>query len=151
MAFIHDQKKKAEAQVGKRRGVEVADLQTGSVQAGKAYFGANCTKCHSPTGDLAGVAKRFEGLKLMQRFLYPKDAKATAKVTLETGETVTGELVYQDEFTIGLRDADHHYRAWQTKNVRFTIDAPAQAHADLLAKYSDDDIHNLMAYLQTLR
>ena len=28
---------------------------------------------------------------------------------------------------------------------------PAEAHALLLAKYTDDDIHNLMAYLQTLR
>jgi cytochrome c oxidase cbb3-type subunit 3 len=50
-----------------------------------------------------------------------------------------------------LRDAAHRYRSWLTKNVKFSIEAPAEVHADLLAKYSDDDIHNLMAYLQTLR
>jgi cytochrome c oxidase cbb3-type subunit III len=151
VAFIHDQKTKAEALVGTRRGVDVADLQTGNADAGKAYFNGKCASCHSPTGDLAGVAKRFEGLKLEQRFLYPRGAKATLTVTLASGEKVTGELAYQDEFTVGLRDSAHRYRSWSTKNVKFSIDAPAEAHADLLAKYSDDDIHNLMAYLQTLR
>jgi cytochrome c oxidase cbb3-type subunit III len=151
VAFIHDQKTKAEAQIGKRRGVDVTDLQTGNAEAGKAYFNAKCASCHSPTGDLAGVAKRFEGLKLEQRFLYPRGAKARITVTLPTGEKVSGELAYRDEFTVGLRDEAHHYRSWSTKNVTFKIDAPAEAHADLLAKYSDDDIHNLMAYLQTLR
>ena len=151
VAFIHDQKTKAEALVGTRRGVDVKDLQTGNADAGKVYFSRNCASCHSPTGDLAGLAKRFEGLKLEQRFLYPKGAKATVTVTLASGEKITGELAYQDEFTVGLRDSAHHYRSWLTRNVKFSIDAPAEAHADLLAKYSDDDIHNLMAYLQSLR
>jgi cytochrome c oxidase cbb3-type subunit 3 len=153
VAFIHDQKTKAEAQIGKRRGVEVADLQTGNVEAGKAYFNGagKCASCHSPTGDLAGVAKRFEGLKLEERMLYPKGAKAKVTVTLASGESVTGELAYHDEFVIGLRDSARHYRSWSTSKVKFSIDAPAEAHADLLAKYTDDDIHNLMAYLQTLR
>jgi cytochrome c oxidase cbb3-type subunit 3 len=153
VAFIHDQKTKAEALVGKRRGVDVADLQTGNVEAGKTYFNGagKCSSCHSPTGDLAGVAQRFEGLKLEQRMLYPRTAKGRITVTLSSGETVTGELAYQDEFTVGLRDAANKYRSWSTSRVKFSIDAPAEAHADLLAKYTDDDIHNLMAYLQTLR
>jgi cytochrome c oxidase cbb3-type subunit 3 len=153
VAFIHDQKTKMEALVGKRRGVEVADLQTGNVDAGKAYFNGagKCASCHSPSGDLAGLAKRFEGLKLEQQMLFPKGAKATVTVTLKSGDKVTGELAYHDEFTIGLRDASHKYRSWSTNQVKFSINAPADAHVDLLAKYSDDDIHNLMAYLQTLR
>jgi cytochrome c oxidase cbb3-type subunit 3 len=153
VAFIHDQKTKAEALVGGRRGVEVADLQTGSVELGKAYFdgAGKCVSCHSAAGDLRGIATRFEGLKLEQRFLYPRGAKAKITVTLRSGEKVTGDVAYQDEFTIGLRDATHRYRSWSINNVKFTIDAPAEAHAELLANYTDDDIHNLMAYLQTLR
>ncbi len=153
VAFIHEQKTKAEAQSGKRRGVEVADLQTGNAEAGRAYFNGagKCSTCHSPTGDLAGVAKRFEGLRLEERMLYPRGAKAKVTVTLPSGETVTGELAYRDEFTIGLRDSAKKYRSWPTAKVKFKIDAPADAHADQLAKYTDDDIHNLMAYLQTLR
>ncbi len=153
VAFIHEQKTKAEAQSGKRRGVEAADLQTGNVEAGRAYFNGagKCSTCHSPTGDLAGVAKRFEGLRLEERMLYPRGAKAKVTVTLQSGESITGELAYRDEFTIGLRDSAKRYRSWRTAKVQFKIDAPAEAHAEQLAKYSDDDIHNLMAYLQTLR
>jgi cytochrome c oxidase cbb3-type subunit 3 len=153
VAFIHDQKTKAEALVGGRRGVEVADLQTGNAEAGKQYFNGagKCAACHSPTGDLAGVAKRFEGLKLEERMLYPRGAKAKLTVRLPSGQTITGELAYHDEFTVGLRDNARHYRSWSTSHVKFSIDAPADTHADLLAKYTDDDIHNLMAYLQTLR
>ena len=153
VAFIHDQKTKAEALVGGRRGVDVADLQTGNVEAGKQYFNGagKCSTCHSPSGDLAGVAKRFEGLKLEQRMLYPKDAKAKVTVTLPSGKSLSGELAYQDEFVIGMSDSDHHYHSWPTSMVKFSVDAPAEAHAALLPKYTDDDIHNLMAYLQTLR
>jgi cytochrome c oxidase cbb3-type subunit III len=153
VAFIHNQKTIAESQKGGRRGVDVADLQTGSVEAGKQYFNGNgkCTACHNPTGDLAGVAKRLEGLRLIERLLYPKGAKATVTVTLPTGEIVTGTLAYRDEFNIALTEKSGRYRAWPAASVKAKINDPAQAHADLLAKYSDDDIHNLMAYLQTLR
>jgi cytochrome c oxidase cbb3-type subunit III len=153
VAFIHNQKTIAESQKGGRRGVDVSDLQTGSVEAGKQYFNGTgkCGSCHNPTGDLAGVAKRFEGLKLIERLLYPKGSKATLTVTLPSGETVTGTLAYQDEFNIALTEKSGRYRSWPVSHVKTKIDDPAQAHADLLAKYSDDDIHNLMAYLQTLK
>jgi cytochrome c oxidase cbb3-type subunit 3 len=35
--------------------------------------------------------------------------------------------------------------------VQYNIDAPVNAHVELFSKYTDADIHNLMAYLQTLR
>lgn len=153
VAFIHEQKAKAASQVGGRRGVDVKDLQTGSVEAGRQYFNGagTCSQCHSATGDLADVASRYEGLKLMQRMLYPKDSPAKITVTLSSGKTVSGTLAYHDEFTVGLRDASGWYQSWPAAQVKYKIDAPAEIHADLLAKYTDDDIHNLMAYLQTLR
>jgi cytochrome c oxidase cbb3-type subunit 3 len=152
-AYVHAQKKLAESQKGGRRGVEVADLQTGNAEAGKKYFNGagKCASCHSPTGDLAGVAARYEGLKLEQRLLNPHGAPASIAVTLASGEKLSGKLAYQDEFTIGMRDTNGWYHSWPVSSVKFTIDAPVDAHVELLAKYSDDDIHNLMAYLQTLR
>ena len=151
-AFVHDQKKKAESQVGRRRGVDVSDLQTGNAELGKQYFygAGKCASCHSPTGDLEGVAHRYQGLKLEQRMLYPRDAAANVTVTLRSGQTFAGKLAYQDEFTVGLRDENGWYRAWPADEVSFKVSAPADAHAELLAKYSDNDVHNLMAYLQTL-
>jgi cytochrome c oxidase cbb3-type subunit 3 len=152
-AYIHAEKKIAESQKGGRRGVEAADLQTGNAEAGKNYFNGagKCSTCHSPTGDLAGVASRYEGLKLEQRLLYPRGAVAGITVTLPSGEKLAGKLAYQDEFDIGMRDANGWYHSWPVSAVKFIIDAPAAAHAELLDKYTDDDIHNLMAYLQTLR
>ncbi len=153
VAFIHTQKNQAESQVGGRRGVDPEDLQTGNAEAGKRYFysAGQCSTCHSPTGDLAGVAKRYQGLKLEERMLYPQDAPSDVTVTLKSGETVTGRLAYRDEFTIGLRDSAGRYRSWPANEIRYSVKAPAEAHADLLGKYTDEDIHNLMAYLQTLQ
>jgi len=153
VAFLHSRKTKVEAQVGGRRDVDAADLQTGDAEAGKRYFNGSgtCSSCHSPTGDLAGIASRFRGLQLEQRMLYPEDARSKLTVKLPGGQTVAGTLAYQDEFTVALRDTGGQYHSWSTDDVKFTIDAPAEAHVDLFGKYTDADIHNLMAYLQTLR
>jgi len=148
VAFIKNQKE------GGRRSVDVSDLQTGDAQKGREYFNGagGCARCHSPTGDLAGVAKRFEGLELLQRMLYPSRSKAaTVTVTLPSGETVSGGLAYRDEFTIALTDAAGRYRSWPTGRVKFTVNNPLDAHTEQLGKYTDDDMHNVLAYLQTLR
>jgi len=153
VAFIHDQKTKAETRKGGRKGVDPEDLQSGNVEAGKQYFNGagGCASCHSPTGDLAGVASRHKGLRLEERMLYPRDAVSKVKVTLPSGQTIAGQLVFRDEFTIGMKDETGQYHSWPTSKIKYEVDAPAEAHAELLAKYTDADIHNLMAYLQTLR
>jgi cytochrome c oxidase cbb3-type subunit 3 len=152
-AFIHEQKKIAEAQKGGRKGVDASDLTTGNTDKGKQYFNGagKCNSCHSPTGDLAGVAKRNDGLKLFQRLMYPRGAKAKVTVTTASGESVTGERAFMDEFTVALRDASGRYRSWPMSKVKVKVDDPAEAHVELLAKYTDDDIHNLMTYLLTLK
>lgn len=152
-AFIHSQEKKASSMKGGRRGVDVADLQTGNVALGEKYFNGagTCSKCHSATGDLAGIAKRYEGLQLEMRMLYPHGAKSKVDVTLPSGKKLAGTLVYQDEFVIGMRDENGTYHSWKTRNVKFHVDSPVDAHVELFSKYTDADIHNLMAYLQTLR
>ena len=153
VAFIHDQKIKSESP-GARRSVNAADLQTGNADAGRQYFNGagRCATCHSPTGDLAGVAKRLQGLELLQRMLYPSNGRgATVTVTLPSGENIAGALAYRDEFTIALTDASGRYRSWPTRQVTFVVNNPVEAHAEQLGKYTDDDMHNVLAYLQTLR
>jgi cytochrome c oxidase cbb3-type subunit 3 len=152
-AFIRTRKNIAESQTGGRKGVDAKDLATGDIDKGKQYFNGTgkCNSCHSPTGDLAGVATRNVGLKLFQRLMYPRAAKAKMTVTLASGETVSGTRVYLDEFTAALRDSAGRYRSWPVAKVKVQADDPAQAHVDLLAVYKDDDIHNLMTYLMTLK
>lgn len=153
VAFVHTQKSIADSQNGKRRGVSPEDLRTGNAGAGKKYFNGagRCSGCHSPTGDLKGIATRLDGLRLEERLLYPRGAKSKATITTKSGETVTGEIAYLDEFTISVRDANGRYHGFRTRDVTYKIDAPADAHAELLGKYTDADIHNLMAYLQSLK
>jgi cytochrome c oxidase cbb3-type subunit III len=159
VAYIHDQKRKSESLVGDRRSVDVADLQTGNPDAGRRYFESACSRCHSPGGDLAGLATKYQGLALLQRMLYPAGGRGggpapkrpTVTVTLRTGEQVVGKLAYRDEFTISMTDASGTYRSWPTSQVKFAIDDPLQAHFDQLGKYTDEDMHNVLAYLQTLR
>jgi cytochrome c oxidase cbb3-type subunit 3 len=153
IAFIHTQKNNAVTKKGARKGVDVADLQTGNAEAGKRYFEGTggCAACHSPKGDLAGIASHYQGLELEQQMLFPKHAKSKVTVTLASGQTVTGTLDYLDEFTVGLIDPTGSYRSWLTGNVQYKVDAPVNAHVDLLSRYTDADIHDLMAYLQTLR
>lgn len=162
VAFIHDQKRKADSLEGNRRSVEVADLQTGNAQAGEQYFNGpgGCAKCHTPSGDLAGLATRLQGLQLMQRMLYPSGRGGrggrvpyapTVTVTPPSGPAVTGRLAYRDEFTIALTDETGWYRSWPTKQVKVVIDDKLEAHAAQLAKYTDADMHNVLAYLQTLK
>jgi len=83
--------------------------------------------------------------------LYPQDAKSKVTVTLASGQAITGILAYLDEFTVGVIDPRGGYRSWPTSDVKYKVDAPVNAHVELFSKYADADIHNLMAYLQTLR
>jgi cytochrome c oxidase cbb3-type subunit 3 len=156
VAFVHDQKTKAEAAIGGRRSVEVADVLSGDARAGRRYFESTCTNCHSATGDLARIASRIEGLALLRRMLYPGGQagggrRPTATVTTRDGETIAGEVAYRDEFTIAVIDAEGRYRSWPTARVRFAIDDPLEAHVAQLARYTDATMHDVLAYLHTLR
>jgi cytochrome c oxidase cbb3-type subunit 3 len=65
---------------------------------------------------------------------------------------VSGALAYRDEFVIALTDADGWYRSWQVGQVAgVVVDDPLEAHVGQLARYTDADMHDVLAYLQTLR
>jgi cytochrome c oxidase cbb3-type subunit 3 len=155
VAFLHKQAYDALHSAGVPNDYPVAKLLTGNAAEGKAYFNGagGCSGCHSPTGDLAGVAKRFGPVALQQRFLYPGfGARITATVTLATGEKIEGRVVHNDEFEIGIIGPDGWFRSWsrgETKSVE--IHDPMTAHRALMEKYTDKDIHNLFAYLVTLQ
>jgi cytochrome c oxidase cbb3-type subunit 3 len=160
VAFIHDTKVKADSLEGSRRTVDPADLATGTAQAGEQFFNGpgGCAKCHSPTGDLAGIATRLQGLPLLQRMLMPGGRgrgaavprPAVATIRLPSGQTVTGKLAYRDEFTIAITDADGYYRSYPARGATITVNNPLDAHIALIPKYTNDDLHNVLAYLQTL-
>lgn len=158
VAFIHDQKSRAESVEGGRRSVSVEDVLSGDARAGERYFDANCTECHSAEGDLDGIASRMEGLNLLQNMLYPRSrpgssGRATPRVEVRTagGESISGLLAYQDEFTIALTDAAGRYRSFATRSVEYNVENPLAGHLELLERYTDEDMHDVLAFLHRLR
>ena len=158
VAFLHDQKTKFETLGGGRRAVDTADLATGDATAGRLYFNGagGCSGCHSVTGDLARIATRYQGLTLLQRMLYPtagKPAPARPKVTvtLITGKKISGRLASEDEFTIVVLDPAGARKTFEKLAVEFKIDDPMSAHFDQLGKYTDQEMHDVFAYLDTLK
>jgi cytochrome c oxidase cbb3-type subunit 3 len=170
VAFLHDAASKASSLNGGRRGVDPADLATGDAEAGKRYFNGagGCAACHDPSGEFATVAKRYQGLALLQRMLNPRSgrggggggenqgrapnapARPMVTVTPESGPPVTGHLAYRDEFTIALIDADGWNHSWPADRVKIAVQDPLQAHVDQLPKYTDADMHDVLAYLRAL-
>ena len=157
VAFIHNQKTKFDTLGGGRRSVDVADLATGNAGAGRRYFEGEggCARCHSATGDLAGIASRYQGLTLLRRMLYPSGQPAPAPpkvvLTLPAGQTVSASLAGQDEFTITIVDPAGARQTYEKSAVKFRVDDPMSAHFEQLGKYTDQDMHNVYAYLATLQ
>lgn len=77
----------------------------------------------------------------------------TVKVTLASGTVVEGKLDRIDDFEVSLVEADGTHRMYgRNGNVpKVEVIDPLQAHLNLLSKYTDDDIHNVTAYLVTLK
>jgi cytochrome c oxidase cbb3-type subunit 3 len=129
-------------------------LLTGNAEAGRKYFegAGGCAGCHSPTGDLHGIAGKYRPIELQQSFLYPaKGAVRSATVTLASGETVEGAVVHDDEFEIAITAKDGWYKSFDRAAVKVEIHDPLAAHRALMPKYTDADVHNLFAYLETLK
>ncbi len=156
VAFLHARVKESDRRsAGRPSGAySLAALLTGNAAAGKKFFygDGQCSGCHSPTGDLAGIAKKYTPIELEPRFLWPSaGVKKTATVEIGAGQKVSGELVYEDAFNIAIVDGNGWYHSWPKRDVRAEVKDPLQAHRELLHKYTEADMHNMFAYLETLR
>lgn len=150
--FLH-----LKVELAANRGVyHTLNVVTGDAKKGEAYFNGagGCNACHSPTGDLAHIAARYQPDVLQNRFLWPAGFGTGIRevtVTLPT-ETFSGTPKRLDDFTVSLIDASGNYHSWPRANgLQVTVEDRLAAHRQLLGKYTDADIHNLTAYLVTLR
>jgi len=155
--FLHERAKESLESAGIPRGYPAEKLLTGNADAGKAFFNGagGCKNCHSPAGDLAGVAAKYSPVELEARMLYPgrrkEGPRPTAVVTLPSGEQIKGQLVHADDFVIGLRDTSGWYRSFARDRVKTEIQDPLAAHRDLLNKLTQPDMHNLFSFLASLK
>lgn len=131
----------------------VRSQASGDPRKGQEFFEAHCAQCHSASGDLAGIGAKFPQAALLQaRFIWPANpGPVRASVTTKSGQAFTGSLLKYDDFDVALRDAngDDHY--WRRDRVEVRIEDKLGGHRALLPKYSDADLHNVTAYLATLK
>jgi len=130
-------------------------LLTGNADKGKSFFegAGGCKNCHSPTGDLAGISHKYSAIELEAHMLYPGPKPVLATVTLPNGEQLSGIVSHLDDFVVGIRvdDANGWYRSFPRDNVKLELKDPLAAHRELLSKLSQSDMHNLYAYLYSLK
>ncbi|PYT91280.1 MAG: hypothetical protein DMG36_18855 [Acidobacteria bacterium] len=156
-AFLHERAKESLESAGIPRAYPVEKLLTGNADAGKTFFNGagGCKNCHSPTGDLAGVVGKYSPVELEARMLYPgrrkEGPRSTALVTLRSGEQIKGQVVHADDFVVSLRDASGWYRSFSRDRVKVELQDPLAAHRELLDKLTQADVHNLFAYLASLK
>jgi len=155
--FIHQ---RVESIASNRNARAPINVFTGSADAGRAFFNGagKCNTCHSPTGDLQGIAARIPvPVNLQQRWLFPSVTRGGPQqvevtVTPPNGPAVSGALVRMDNFNVALRDASGEYRAFRrAANVKVEVRDPLKAHHELLDLYTDTDMHNVTTYLGTLK
>ena len=155
------------ADASNRFAYKIGDVITGDPRKGSAFFNGDgkCASCHSITGDLAHVATKYDAVELQRRMLYPtpnfidvflgkafappKPSKVTVRLT--SGEQISGTLVHLDEFWVSLHDASGSYRSFSRKNATVDVEDPRAQHEALLPKYTDDEMHSILAYLETLK
>jgi mono/diheme cytochrome c family protein len=150
---------------------QVQNVLTGDPKAGEAYFtgAGKCSTCHSPTGNLAGIGTRLEPVEIQQRFLFPASGRGgrgrgrgaaaapsatavKATITPATGEAVSGTLVQMDDFTVTVREASGAVRTFtRTPGLQVVKTDPLAAHRALLDTITDKNMHDVVAYLETLK
>lgn len=166
VAFLHEGVRAA----AERGTYKVLNIVTGDPKAGEAYFNGagKCSTCHSVTGDLRGVGAKYDPVALQGRLLMPAggrggqrrpNAPITVTVTLPSGKSFEGILERIDDFNVALTDANGEYHSFARSvatpsgaaTPKVELHDPLKQHYDMLSKYTDADIHNLTAYLVTLK
>jgi mono/diheme cytochrome c family protein len=144
----------------------VLNILVGDPKEGKAFFygAGGCSHCHSTTGDLAHIASKYDPPNLQLKVVFPQDravarnGPATARkpltvtVTTASGESVAGVPTQLDDFNVALFDASGQYHSFaRGPGVKVEEHDPYAAHVALLDEYTDKQIHDVVAYLETLQ
>jgi mono/diheme cytochrome c family protein len=163
--FLHQQFEAAKS----RAATDPMASLVGDAQAGAAYFrgAGKCATCHSPTDDLAHIASKYDPMTLQDRIVNPRGggggrgqgppaserSARTVAVSLPNGQTVSGTLEYVSEFSVTLVQRDGTRRTFKRDGdtPKVVVTDPLQAHFDMLRTFRDKDMHDVTAFLWTLK
>lgn len=167
--YIHSVVATGERQGAPPRVEYELDILVGDPAAGETYFVRECTACHSATGDLSGIGSQISDPVDLQNswvagrrqgaFRPAADTGAARRqtlvtVTLPDGRRTSGTLLRNDDFFVSLRTTDGRYRSFGLSGDNapaVEFDNPLARHQSLLAELTDDTMHDVTAYLETLK
>ena len=141
------------------------NVLVGDAAAGAAYFKTQCGTCHSATGDLQGIGSRLSDPTALQNYWISaggalarsgrggRGRPMPVTVTSATGQKVEGTLVRLDDFYVVVELADGTQRTFRRAGDNPVVDVrdPLEPHIKMLPTYTDRAIHNVTAYLVTLK
>ena len=143
------------------------NVLVGDASAGAAYFKAKCASCHSVTGDLKDIASKYPEARTLQNTWVAggegggRGGRAgrgggtpeTVTVTLANGQKLEGTLVRKDDFIVTLIQADGSRRsiARNGNEPKVEVHDPNAAHKQLARALDDKDMHDVTAYLATVK
>lgn len=147
-----------------QRTVQIS-IVTGDAKSGEAFFngGGKCAACHSVSGDLKGVGTKYDPITLQDKAMMPRGGtgfggpapgpKKRVTVTLPSGERFSGALERITLFDVTLRDAAGTRRTFARNGdtPKVEVNDPLQGHFDNLLKITDKQMHDITAYLVTLK
>ena len=146
---------------------EPPTILVGDAAAGKVYFDQKCASCHSAIGDLQGIASRLSNPRMLQNAWVAGGARTgrgpagppspkrtvTVSVTPPGESAIDGRLLRIDDFLVALELPDGTSRSFRRDGDRPKVEVhdPLAGHRDLLPLYTDKDVHDVTAYLVTLK
>jgi cytochrome c oxidase cbb3-type subunit 3 len=135
------------------------NILVGDAARGRQDFGAKCASCHSVDNDLKGYANKLSSPKLLQaswlrgNHLGVSAPAVTVKVTEPGKPTIEGALIHVDDFLVTLKTHDESTVTIRRRGAlpKVEVHDPLEAHRNLLPVYTDSEIHDITAYLVTLK
>jgi cytochrome c oxidase cbb3-type subunit III len=163
--FIHSVLAKVGSQASPPGTIDPSSLNVlvGNAAQGEAYFKANCAGCHSVAGDLKDIASKYPDPRTLQNRWVAGGAAggpggrggkpSTVTVTLASGQKLEGTLVRKDDFIVTLILADGMRKSIERNGdiPKVQVRDPYEAHKKLVPALEDGHMHDVTAYLATLK
>jgi mono/diheme cytochrome c family protein len=146
--FLHQQVE----DVANRGAYHVLNILVGRVDKGKAYVEDHCMSCHT-TDTFAHIAGKFRSPEQLQRnWIWPSRSDSiTANVTA-AGQTISGRISRISDFRVTLIDASGEtHTIDRGPGVTVELKDSLSAHREIVMTLTNDDMHNVTAYLETLK
>jgi cytochrome c oxidase cbb3-type subunit 3 len=151
--FLHQQVE----DIANRGAYHLPNIVVGDAAKGQAFAMGHCMSCHT-TATFAHIASKFRSPDQLQRsWIWPprpadNSLAVTATVTTAEGAKISGHITQVSDFRITLISDDGQTHSIDRRpGVDVQIKDPLAPHQGLVNTLKNGDMHNVTAYLETLK